>query len=413
MVNLFLSLNSILQARLIANFFKRLSTEGLIVFMTIYLAMEIGSFTAGLVAILILSIGVYFNTLGGLLTEKVPLKIAMIVGEFAHSLSILGMFIFVDFSLTGVLVCYGLKAIVFSLTTPFGEKLIFDNSDTDKRKATYQINYWLVNLSVPIGMAIGASLFEYGMSILMLASFGFSLITTVIYWISLGYISLSESNIKFKKREKVRFREYKRVFKNRASSLIIISSACLCVLEFSFLQYFPVYITSSETVFILNGVNINQTDIFAISRSINALVILILGFLLASYVADHVGFKAVSFVVLAFVLFFISSFYLLDFPYMFFFTIGLMSIMEIVYSPVRQAMFSETVESSISGLYFSAYSLTGRIGNIGAAGILMISEFVSHNIIIVILLTFGLISFYCLFIASKVLVKDTSVYELY
>lgn len=64
-------------------------------------------------------------------------------------------------------------------------------------------------------------------------------------------------------------------------------------------------------------------------------------------------------------------------------------------------MFVNGINSESSGIYLSAFSLTGRVGNIGTSCLLAISGFIGYNWVICLLAIFGFLSAFCLLKAKN------------
>ncbi|WP_339354722.1 MFS transporter [Xenorhabdus indica] len=378
MISEFLSLTNSVRTRLIANFFKRISTDVVIPFMTIFIAQTKGETIAGLLIICILCLGVFFNGLGGKLSCKFETKKTLVIGELLHAFSVIAMAITSVLDVNLMILFYFIKNIIFSFLVPFSEKVIFDNTSSNNRQVVYQFNSILSGMALPIGMLLGALLFKISVEYLLFLSFLFSFFVFVIY--SVGLKKTKVINNEYRENTVSYFNT---ISKNKPAILIIISAVLLNVIQFSFLQFLPVYLSSFKY-----GV-----EQFSISRVMNGVVNIVFGLLLIPIIKASiatVGKLRLGIVIFSFM--FSLSIWLSDMKIIFFMLIFLMSCCEAFINPLQQSIYAEYIEKQSSGVYLSAFSLTGRFGNIGASILLILSDYLTVNIITSIILILGLTS---------------------
>ncbi|KPZ23570.1 Major facilitator superfamily [Pseudomonas coronafaciens pv. zizaniae] len=389
MIKDFLALNRSLQGRLIANFFRRASTDSLVPFMTIYLVDKLGSFLAGIIIVMILSIGMMANTLGGVATTRYSNRKLLVKGEALHTIVIMGMVLAVSISTTLLVVLYLLKSIIFSYLTPAGEKVILDNTSKENRKFAFQLNMWISGAAIPIGLGIGAVLYGINIEYLLVFTAMASLASAVLH-----FFCVTSSSNHFPQgmpEKKISFSSYKLVFQNKPACLIVVSAALLFTIEFSFAQYFPVYLNSKSNL-ALAGKSITGADLFAIIKSASSITALFFSFFFISLIKKINDRKTLMLAVVSFLVCFLAVFVLADNPLIIIFLVCFSSIFSTVYHPLRQVEFTKHIESNMSGLYLSIYSLTARAGNIMAGFILMMADYFSHMAVIATLAVFGALS---------------------
>ena len=189
MLKTFCDLPKDIQARLISNIsLRRISTESLIPFMTIFCADVAGAAIAGYSTIVILGISVYSNLYGEIVSEKLPTKTILKIGELAHIASIILIILSMKLGYFYVIGAYALKSIAFWVMITAGyEKLILENSDKQSRTATYQINQSAQQCFHTNWGAYWCLSYGYGIETLL----WFSLFTSVVVY--LVYIMLFSS----------------------------------------------------------------------------------------------------------------------------------------------------------------------------------------------------------------------------
>lgn len=67
----------------------------------------------------------------------------------------------------------------------------------------------------------------------------------------------------------------------------------------------------------------------------------------------------------------------------------LSSLMGVIYHPIIYSEYMNHIDKKRSGIYLSLHSLIGRIGNVLAGVILMISDTIGHNGVILTILLMG------------------------
>lgn len=388
-----MSFNKAIKTRLLGNFLRKMSTEALVPFFTIFLSLSYGSFFAGLSAFIILVTGVIANIYGGILATKLSCYKILIYGECIHTLTLFSMFFFLTADKYLLITLYLIKGIIFSILIPAGENIIYTKSQGDERKLVYQFNFWLNNVATPVGITIGAFLFNYQLSYVVLFSSCLALINFLVY--RSGFCAAKNESIDNPVvNKKVSLRDYQRIIHNTPATCIIISAVLLYGVEFSFLQYFPVWLAKNNISAFFFHYSLSAGEIFAWGRNINSVVIVIFSLLMIKKIHIINNINALIISILLFTAAFISLFFCADKIIIYTLCVTLMSLMEIIYSPYRQSVFASKVEAEISGIYFSAWSLTARGGNIIAAIILMISDVIADKLIIALFILLGVCSAY-------------------
>ncbi|WP_147438632.1 MFS transporter, partial [Gibbsiella quercinecans] len=232
-------LPGVLKIRLTASIFNRLSTDSLIIYLTIFMVGKIGSELAGATTIAILLVGFITNLYGGAYSDAKPNRWILPFGWGAHTLVMFPMLISINYSICFFILFYLVKNIIFSFILPSAEKLIFNHTNEGNRRYFLQINSWLSGVSSAMGILIGAYLYTKGIEYVIIFSMLMSLVVSICYSYTQKHWSDFNDIGKNNENGKVTLVDYQHVFKNKNAILIIASAIMLSGMEFSFGQYIP------------------------------------------------------------------------------------------------------------------------------------------------------------------------------
>lgn len=151
-------------------------------------------------------------------------------------------------------------------------------------------------------------------------------------------------------------------------------------------QFLPAFLSK-----LLNGY-----EILSISRTINGIVGLVAGIYLLALIRKIANYNYIIPISAAYIVFFILMLMLVDYQWLFYLFSAAMSVFYFISAVGIKTIFANGINSESSGIYLSAFSLTGRVGNIGASCLLAISGFIGYNWVICLLAIFGFLSAFCL-----------------
>jgi DHA1 family multidrug resistance protein B-like MFS transporter len=156
-------MNPILRIRVAVNFFNRLLDSMITSFMAIYLAFHFGIAAAGILIIVVVSLGALGMLAGGHISDKRGRRRTLLGAEFG---------IFATYTLmavanshwwgsgVAVFVGYLLNKFAASIALPANDAMIVDVTTPETRKAAYTVIYWATNLALAIGSLLGAWLYN-------------------------------------------------------------------------------------------------------------------------------------------------------------------------------------------------------------------------------------------------------------
>ena len=151
-----------LKVRLVTSFFNRAVSSAVMPFMALFFAQEISKVWAGLFLLFTVIVSFFVNLIGGYISDRFPRKRVLVFTSFASACMFLVMTISLypqDNIIWLFAIAYVLYIVTSSLGRPAMNALIMDSTTPDNRKAVYALDYWLVNLSMAIGAALGGLLY--------------------------------------------------------------------------------------------------------------------------------------------------------------------------------------------------------------------------------------------------------------
>ncbi|ATA21168.1 sugar phosphate permease [Gibbsiella quercinecans] len=385
-------LPGVLKIRLTASIFNRLSTDSLIIYLTIFMVGKIGSELAGATTIAILLVGFITNLYGGAYSDAKPNRWILPFGWGAHTLVMFPMLISINYSICFFILFYLVKNIIFSFILPSAEKLIFNHTNEGNRRYFLQINSWLSGVSSAMGILIGAYLYTKGIEYVIIFSMLMSLVVSICYSYTQKHWSDFNDIGKNNENGKVTLVDYQHVFKNKNAILIIASAIMLSGMEFSFGQYIPVYISNLSFYSFLNEKLIPGIEYFSWIKTISVICGMFFSFyfiLLIRKSDKKTSTRMLVFSMSTFVLSYALMLFYIKSPIFFASFAILSSLMGVIYHPIIYSEYMNHIDKKRSGIYLSLHSLIGRIGNVLAGVILMISDTIGHNGVILTILLMG------------------------
>lgn len=151
-----------IKVRLITSFFNRAVFSAVMPFMALFFADAMGKVWAGSFLMLTVAISFIINLIGGYISDRFQRKKVVI---WTASLSA-AMFLAMTISLVPgepliwlFAFAYTAFIVTSSLGRPAIHAIIIDSTTPENRKAVYTLEYWLTNLSMAIGAALGGLLY--------------------------------------------------------------------------------------------------------------------------------------------------------------------------------------------------------------------------------------------------------------
>ncbi|WP_025147474.1 MFS transporter [Bacillus sp. H1a] len=352
-----------IKVRLITSFFNRAVTSAVMPFMALFFAQEINKVWAGLFLILTVILSFFSNLIGGYISDRFQRKKILLLTSFSSTL----MFLFMTLSLFPTDKMIWLFAIAYvgfiissSLGRPSMQAIIIDSTTPENRKAVYTIDYWLMNLSMAIGAALGGFLYiNHQKELFILLTF-VSATLPIAYKIWL----VAEVKVCLEKRHGNivldLIQNYKVAIQDRAFLRVVIGSTCIFAAEFSLNSYVGVRLSETFNPISIGNFEIVGVRMLSILNIENMLLVVCLTFIVNKFTDCLSGKKAL---LLGLVLYGVgyvtvtsaNTWYVLII-FSFIATVG-----ELVYSPIRNAEQANMIPADKRGSY-SAFAGLAYIG---------------------------------------------------
>ncbi|OED32346.1 permease [Planococcus maritimus] len=352
-----------IKVRLITSFFNRAVASAVMPFMALFFAQEIGRVAAGLFLILTVIIGFVINLVGGYLSDRLPRKKVLIA---TSSLSAL-FFGVMTVSLvpeSNWIWLFAFAYIAFIITSSLGRPaihaIIIDSTTPENRKAVYAIDYWLVNLSLAVGAALGGLLYmNHQIELFLLLSITSSCLP-VAYAI---WLEDSQASRLEKQHDNVFLdviQNYQVAFRDKPFVKVVMGSMFIFAAEFSLNSYIGVRLAESFQTISIEGFKIGGVRMLSLLNIQNMLLVVCFTFLI-SKLTDRFDKKKV----LLYGLIIYSVGYIVMTSANSWYLLLLFSIVatigELMYSPVRNAEQANMIPADKRGSYsaFSGISFSG------------------------------------------------------
>jgi MFS transporter, DHA1 family, multidrug resistance protein B len=243
-----------IKVRLITSFFNRAIASSVMPFMALFFAQNKGAVWAGIFLAITVIIGFFINFIGGYISDRFPRKKIIILSSASSAL----MFALMTVSLLPDqkwIVLFAISYVIFTITSSLGRPavhaIIIDSTTPENRKSVYALDYWLVNLAMAIGAALGGLLYVNHQLELFIT------LTIVSTSLPIAYgIWLQDTRVKLleKKHENIfidLFHNYKVAFQDKPFVMVVAGSMFIFAAEFSLNSYIGVRLAEEfKSVFI-------------------------------------------------------------------------------------------------------------------------------------------------------------------
>ncbi|ANU13133.1 hypothetical protein B481_0482 [Planococcus halocryophilus Or1] len=352
-----------IKVRLITSFFNRAVASAVMPFMALFFAQEMSKIWAGSFLIITVFIGFFVNMIGGYISDRFPRKKVLVTTSTLSAV----MFLLMSISLVPSDRWIGLFALAYvmfivtsSLGRPAMHAIIIDSTTPENRKAIYAIDYWMVNLSMAIGAALGGLLYlDHQIELFMV-------LTVTAGSLPIAYhMWLKDERVQSLKKQHHNvvidlLRNYKIAFQDRPFVKVVIGSMFIFSAEFSLNSYIGVRLAESFETFTLGDFEVAGVRMLSLLNIQNMLLVVCLTFLVNKFTdrfaKQHVLLTGLLLYSIGYItITSANSWYLL----ILFNFIGTMG--ELVYSPVRNAEMANMIPEDKRGSYsaFSNVSFSG------------------------------------------------------
>lgn len=352
-----------IKVRLITSFFNRAVSSAVMPFMALFFAQEMSKVWAGVFLICTVFISFFVNLIGGYISDRFPRKRVLVLTSFISAL----MFFVMTISLLpkeNIIWLFALAYVAFiiasSLGRPAMHAIIIDSTTPENRKEVYALDYWLINLSMAIGAALGGLLYiNHQIELFALLTFT-SLSLPIAYKIWL----IDEHTQQMEKKHKNVFidllQNYKVAFQDRPFTKVVIGSMLIFAAEFTLNSYIGVRLAETFKIVHIGNFEVAGVRMLSILNIENMLLVVCFTFLINRFTDRFSKKKVLLSGLIIYSVGYITvtsanTWYILIL-FNFIATIG-----ELIYSPVRNAEEANMIPADKRGSYsaFSNFSFSG------------------------------------------------------
>lgn len=352
-----------LKVRLVTSFFNRAVTSAVMPFMALFFAQEINQVWAGTFLISTVCISFFVNLFGGYLSDRYPRKIVLVVSSLASA----SMFLIMTLSLyptDKMIVLFAFAYVGFVITSSLGRPamnaLIMDSTTPDNRKAVYAVDYWLVNLSLAIGTALGGLLYVQHQLELFITLTITSFCLPIVYQIWLRDEHIPQAKPMHANLLIDVFQNYKIAFQDWPFVKVVLGSMLIFAAEFSLNSYIGVRLAESFETFTVGAFEISGVRMLSILNIENMLLVVCFTFLINRF-TDR--FNKQNVLLIGLIIYSIGYTFLMSATsWQLLLLFGLIATVgELIYSPVRNAEQANMIPTDKRGSYsaFSNISFSG------------------------------------------------------
>ncbi|WP_214804741.1 MULTISPECIES: MFS transporter [unclassified Exiguobacterium] len=268
-----------IKVRLVTSFFNRTVSFAIMPFMALLFVDAFNAVVAGLFLISTVFLSFFIGLIGGYLADRFPRKRLLVLSTTATGL----MFLVMTISLAvNQMIAFTIAYAIFTVTSNIGRPamgaIIIDATTPDNRRAVYAIDYWLINLSIALGTALGGWLYVSNKLFL------FSLLTCTSLLLPVAYhFLLDESKHVWRKQP---FRSvltditnsYRIAWRDRPFVKVVLGSMCILAAEFSMGSYVAVRLADEFKTVEVGGLLVNGVRMVSLISIENTILVVCLTF---------------------------------------------------------------------------------------------------------------------------------------
>ncbi|MDW4528007.1 MFS transporter [Rossellomorea marisflavi] len=270
-----------IKVRMITSFFNRAVSSAVMPFMALFFATEMNKIWAGMFLIATVIIGFIVNLIGGYVSDRFSRKRVLLVTSWLNAACFLLMTVSLFPEEKWIIVfagAYILFIITSSLGRPAMHAIIIDSTTPENRKAVYALDYWLINLSMAIGAALGGLLYLHHKQELFIMLTVTSTIIPVAYGIWLkdefkGFLEKKHKNVLVDL-----INNYRIAFKDSAFVKVVAGTTFILAAEFSLNSYIGIRLAEEFRSVTVGGFEVAGVRMLSFLNIENMLLVVFLTF---------------------------------------------------------------------------------------------------------------------------------------
>jgi MFS transporter, DHA1 family, multidrug resistance protein B len=271
-----------LKVRLITNFFNKTISSAVMPFMALFFAQHKGAVWAGIFLGINVFIGFLSNLIGGYLSDRFR-RITVLLLTSTISAITFGLMTVSLIPEQKLILLFAYSYMVFmassSLGRPAMHAIIVDSTSAENRKAIYAFDYWLNNLSMAIGAALGGLFYAYHQLSLFMVLTLVSSLLPVAYSIWLQDTSV----IRLKQKHKNMFIDllanYKVALQDKPFVMAVAGGMCIYAAEFSLNSYIGVRLAEEFRPLFFGEFELSGVRMLSILNIENMLLVVLFTFI--------------------------------------------------------------------------------------------------------------------------------------
>lgn len=359
-----------IKVRLITSFFNRGVSSAVMPFMALFFAQEMNKVWAGAFLVFTVIVGFIVNLIGGYISDRIPRKKVLLLTSSLSALS----FLIMTASLmpaNNIIWLFATAYLAYIMTSSLGRPamhaIIIDSTTAENRKAVYAIDYWLVNLSMAIGAALGGLLYvNHQIELFALLTFT-SAVLPIAYKIWLEDVNAKRLEQQHQNVFIDLIQNYKIAFQDRPFVKVVVGSMLIFAAEFSLNSYIGVRLAETFESVTIGNFEVAGVRMLSILNIENMLLVVCFTFLINKFTNrfDNQRVLLIGLIIYGVGYVTMTS---ADTWYILIFFSLIATIGELVYSPIRNTEQANMMPddkrgsySAFSGLSFSGADMIARL----------------------------------------------------
>lgn len=274
-----------IKIRLFTSFYTRIISVSVMPFMALFFSDRLGKVFAGTFLLITTLASFIFRLWGGYIADRTRRKTVLVASNVSGSVLMVLMTICLlpsfDF-IYAFAALYLVWSIVSSMGGPAMNALILDSTDAENRKKVYVISYWLDNISISVGMALGGLMYKSHRLELFILLSAALVVTTLIY-----ILFLKDDQVNLLERTHVNplrdiLYNYATAVRDRKYLMYVIGLIFFFSAEFAVSNYIGIRLKDSFSPINLFGLQIDGVRMMSAITIENTLVVISLTFLISS-----------------------------------------------------------------------------------------------------------------------------------
>lgn len=260
--------------RLWGSFANRIASSAVWPFMALYLTEMMNKTFAGTFLSLTVLLSFVLNIIAGYVCDMVPRKKLILIATYSEALFIFLMALSIYQSwIVMFLISFIAILTVGQFRRPALRAIVQDAATSENKKLVYQLDYWLINLSLALGAAIGGLFYHDHQLALFILLGSITLIIAIVYTIFLeDHLTVLREKVHSNVLKDL-LHSYQLVLKNKQYVIFVIGSICIMYAELCTSSYIAVRLSETFKTIHIFGFEMTGVRMFSTLNIINTLMV--------------------------------------------------------------------------------------------------------------------------------------------